>query len=144
MRLRPNSDMLGRLSFRSSFGPAYILLVWLLPFTLHVAVERVDGQMWMTVSWNWLEGLRLDFLVVTGSTLGDVPTGWSTAKENCSCFRGRPSFTGTTASTRNHFFSSGHKRSFSTAGLCLKPGLYFSSLAMLLMLAFFVVEMDGL
>ena len=33
---------------------------------------------------NWLEGLRLDYLTATVPALGDVPTGWSTAKVSLS------------------------------------------------------------
>ena len=63
--------------------------------------------------WNWLEGLRLEFLTATGPALGDVPTGWSTAKVDCLCFSGRPPLAGTTASTRDRSFSLSHWRSFS-------------------------------
>ena len=63
--------------------------------------------------WNWLEGLRLEFLTATGPALGDVPTGWSTAKVDCLCFSGWPPLAGTAASTRDRSFSSSHWRSFS-------------------------------
>ena len=130
--------------FRSPLGPALALLVWLSSCALHVAVEHVDRRMQrITVSWNWLEGLKSDFLMATGLALGDVPTGWSIARVKCLCFSRRPSIAGTTISTYNRF-SSSHWRSFSAAGLCFEPGLYFSLMALLLMLAFLVRKMTGL
>ena len=144
MRLRPNSVKLGGPSFRSPLGPALALLVWLSPFTLPVAAERVDGRMRrMTVSRNWLEGLRSGFLTVTGPASRDAPAGWSTAKVNCMRFSGRPS-PAEAASTRDRSFSSARWRSFSAAGLRLKPGACSSSMALLLMmLTYFVSEMNG-
>ena len=102
---------------RFTRGPALALFVWWSSCTLFVAVERVDVRMrQMTVSWNWLEGLRSNFWTVTGPALGDVSAGWSTAKVNCLCFSGRPSLAKTAARTRDCSVSSGHWRSFQQQG----------------------------
>ena len=72
--MRPNTIQLGRGIVSSSLGTALASFVWLSSCTSYVAVKRVDGRMrWTTVSWNWLEGLKLDFSTATGPALMDVP-----------------------------------------------------------------------